>query len=146
MRLPFISRRQHDAEIAELKRRVLATEARHDQVEDKRRRLAGWLAESEGKRRTLTEELAATTIVNACLTENLAAAREELAELRAQSSDTAAAHWKAEAKREKKRADQLQKQYDDACGLNSQRGDVGLYGSEHWKPPISLDTKPGVTS
>lgn len=134
MRLPFVSRRQHDAEIAALKHRVLATEDRHDQVEDERRRLAGQYA-------VLEERYTDTAIVNECLTEDLAKAREELAEVKAQASDSAAERWRAEAKREKKRADRLQRQYDDAVGMNTARGDRGLYDSEHWKPPVSLDAK-----
>lgn len=43
---------------------------------------------------------------------------------------------------EKRRADRLQRQYDDAVGMNTRRGDVGLHDSEHWKPPILLDAKP----
>jgi chromosome segregation ATPase len=47
MRLPFVSRRQHDTEIAALRRRVLTTEELHDKVEDERRRLAKELAAAQ---------------------------------------------------------------------------------------------------
>lgn len=135
----FVSRRGHEDEIAKLRRRVLATEARHDEVarahnhlakelaetEDKRLRLARWLADEKTANKRLTEEFAATRIVNDCLTGDLAAAREEIAELRAASSDSAATHWRAEAKREKKRADRLQGRLDDAVGLTDPRVEDG---------------------
>jgi len=116
MRLPFVSRRQQEAEIAGLRRRVLDTEARHDEVEGMRRRVA--------------EELAAASIVNVRLTEANSELREQLAELKAQSSDSAATYWSAEARREKKRADRLQKQYDDAVGLKP----GGIEDSRPWQP------------
>jgi hypothetical protein len=40
-------------EIAQLRARVVATEARHDEVEDKRRRLARWLADATTANRRL---------------------------------------------------------------------------------------------
>lgn len=49
MRLPVISRHQHETEIAALRRRVLDTEARHDAVEDERRRLAKELADAPAR-------------------------------------------------------------------------------------------------
>lgn len=57
MKWPFVSRAQHEAaltEIDNLRRRVMATEARHDEVEAKRRRLAGWLAEAKTANTRLT--------------------------------------------------------------------------------------------
>lgn len=83
-----------------------------------------------GQYAELDEKYTGVCIVNRCLTEDLAAAREELAELRAQSSDSAAAHWSAQARREKKRADRLQKQYDDAVGLKP----GGIEDSRKWQP------------
>ncbi|MFI5473141.1 hypothetical protein ACIA6D_23240 [Streptomyces cacaoi] len=68
MRLPFVSRRRYDddlAELAGLRRRIVATEKRHDEAEEERRRAV--------------DELAAASIVNVCLTEDLAKAREQLA-------------------------------------------------------------------
>lgn len=56
MNWPFVSRRHLNAaltEVTELRARVVATEARHDEVEDKRRRLAGWLADAETANRRL---------------------------------------------------------------------------------------------
>lgn len=46
MKRLFITRRRHDAEVAELRQRVLDTEARHDAVEEERRGLALDLAEA----------------------------------------------------------------------------------------------------
>ncbi|MFF4552771.1 hypothetical protein [Streptomyces sp. NPDC001422] len=40
MNFPFVTRRHHDTEITQLRERVLATEARHDEVEKERRELA----------------------------------------------------------------------------------------------------------
>jgi hypothetical protein len=37
---PFVTRRHHDTQITQLRERVLATEARHDEVEKERRELA----------------------------------------------------------------------------------------------------------
>lgn len=46
MNSPFITRSRHDAEVAELRQRVLDAEARFDKCEGKRRNLARWLAEA----------------------------------------------------------------------------------------------------
>src|SRR5690606_37184741 len=69
----FVTRRRHEQElaaareeIARLRRRVLDTQERHDEV-----------ARAHNK---LAEELAATSIVNDCLTTDLTTARERLAE------------------------------------------------------------------
>jgi hypothetical protein len=42
----FITRRRHDAEVAELRQRALDAEARFAECEGKRRNLARWLAEA----------------------------------------------------------------------------------------------------
>ena len=122
-------------EIDGLRRRVLDTEARHDEAEGKRRQLARWLADEKTTNKHLTEELQAVSIVNACLTEELTKLRELLAECNAEASDSAAAHWSAEARREKKRADRLQKQYDDAVGLKPN----GIEDSRPWQPGYKAD-------
>jgi predicted RNase H-like nuclease (RuvC/YqgF family) len=87
-------------EIDGLRRRVLDTEARHDEAEGKRRNLARWLAEAETTNRRLKTELAT--------------AREE-------TRDGVTAEWRAQAQAEKRRADGLQKRLDDACGLNTSK-------------------------
>lgn len=126
----FVSRRGHEDEIAKLRRRVLATEARHDEAARAHNQLAKKLADEETANKRLAEELAAVTIVNTCLTDDLVAARERLAEVEAASCDTAAAQWQAQARREKKRADALQKAYDDAVGLKPR----GIEDSSRWQP------------
>ena len=130
--LPFVSRRYHY--------RILAAEQaetlRVKKVKD------DWWQQHD----RVAEELAAVSIINACLTEDLTKLREELAEARALADDSQVGRLRAELKRERRRGDRLQRQYDDAVGMNTGRGDVGLHDSEHWKPPISLDAKPGVTS
>jgi hypothetical protein len=115
----FVSRTRHAAVVAEnagLRRRVVATEARHD--------------EAEGERRQAAEELAATTIVNVCLTEELGALKEQLAEARALADDSLASQLRAQLKREKRRADRLQKQYDDSVGMGAGR----IEDSSRWQP------------
>lgn len=116
MRLPFVSRRRHERALAAEQAETLRVKKvkddwwqRHDKV---------------------AEELAAVSIVNGCLTEELTAVREELAELQAQSSDSAASYWRAEAKREKKRADSFEKRYYDAVGLGPGR----IEDSPSWQP------------
>lgn len=133
----FVSRARHADVVAEnagLRRRVVATEARHDEelaeVEGKRRRLARWLADEKTANKRLTEELQAVSIVNGRLTEDLTELRELLAECKAEASDGAAAEWRAKARREKKRADRLQKELDDATFLPA----GGIEDSRPWQP------------
>jgi len=129
------------AEIDALKRRVLATEARHDEAEDKRRRLARWLADEKAANKRLGEELAAVSIVNTRLTEDLTEAREELAEAQAQATDSLAGQLRAELKREKRRAEQLQKQYDDATTL----ADPRLENGRNWQQTRQDDGRKQAT-
>jgi chromosome segregation ATPase len=152
MKLPFVSRRRYDddlAEMANLRRRIIATEERHDEaeeerrqavgelaeVEGKRRRLAGWLADEKTTNKHLDEELQAVRIVNGRLTEDLTELREQLTEARAQLTDGAMAEVLAKARREKRRADRLQKQYDDAVGLGPGR----IEDSRSWQPGYKAD-------
>ncbi|MGW3025820.1 hypothetical protein [Streptomyces sp. NPDC001221] len=107
MRWPFVSRARYDdalTEAAGLRRRVLNTEDRHDEVEDERRRLAGQYA-------ALEEQYVGACIVNECLTSDLAKARTQPAE---NSED-----WQTRYEDEKRRADRLQRRLDDALGLNT---------------------------
>lgn len=130
MRLPFVTRRRHDAEISSLRSQYEALRERCKGAES--REAAERVAKRTAARQftEADEERTALTLVNARLTDNLTAVREELAELRAQTSDSAATHWSAEARREKKRADRLQKQYDDAVGLKP----GGIEDSRPWQP------------
>lgn len=83
-----------------------------------------------GQYAELDEKYTGVCIANTRLTEDLTEVREQLAEARAQLTDSAAAHWSAQARREKKRADRLQKQYDDAVGLKP----GGIEDSGCWQP------------
>jgi chromosome segregation ATPase len=68
----FVSRSRHGAalaEVEELRRRVLATEARHDEAEGERRRLADQLAGADAANRRVHDR-------NRYLTEQLETARE----------------------------------------------------------------------
>jgi predicted nucleic acid-binding Zn-ribbon protein len=124
MRLPFVSRARLDdalAEIDGLRRRVLDTEERHDEVEDERRRIA--------------EELAAVSIVNRCLTEDLTKAREQI-------TDGSLAEWRAKAKAAERSADQWQKQYYDAVGLGPSR----IEDSSRWQPGYKAPKSEGRAS
>ncbi|MFI7294022.1 hypothetical protein [Streptomyces sp. NPDC050121] len=116
LQLPFVTRRRHEAALAAEQAETL----RVKKVKD------GWWQRHD----RVAEELAAVSIVNACLTEANTELREQLAELRAQLSDSAATYWSAEARREKRRADRLQKQYDDAVGLTGARPQ----DSSRWQP------------
>ncbi|HEY8985703.1 MAG TPA: hypothetical protein VIU15_39795 [Streptomyces sp.] len=58
MKFLFISRRRHDIEIAALRRRVVDTEVRHDEVEAERRRLAKLLNEAGDLSARFVAELA----------------------------------------------------------------------------------------
>jgi chromosome segregation ATPase len=131
MRWPLVSRRRYEALEADRER----IRGERDQFL-KDRDSFKYAAESA------SEKYTDTAIVNECITEDLAKAREELAELKAQLSDSAATYWKAEAKREKKRGDRLQKQYDDAVGLKP----GGIEDSRPWQPGYQAPKPDGVTS
>src|SRR5690606_26591974 len=129
----FVTRRRHEQElaaareeIARLRRHVLDTQERHDEV-----------ARAHNK---LAEELAATSIVNDCLTTDLTTARERLAEYGSRHTSEGAAEWRASYEAEKRRADRLQERLDDACGL----GPGGIEDSGRWQP--GYKPKPGGVS
>ena len=130
MRLPFISRRRYTADLAA----ALAETARLRTQRDKaikdmetavfnRERILHQYTE-------LDEKYADTAIVNELLTHDLAKAREDITEARALASDSLAGQLRAELRREKKRADQLQKSYDNAVGLAGARP----VDSSSWQP------------
>lgn len=113
MNWPYVSRTRHDAEITALRQRVLDTEARHDQAEADRRRLAGQYTH-------LHDTWSGTAIVNDCLTDaNLTVARRLTRALRA------CARYRAALADATHRADQLQHRLDDALGLNTSQIDDG---------------------
>lgn len=137
MRWPFVTRARYEALAADRER----LRGERDQFLKDRNTAQAAERTAAALFTRADNTLAAISKTNECLTADLDAARKQLAEVKAQASDSAAERWRAEAKREKKRADRLQRQYDDAVGMNTARGDRGLYDSEHWKPPVSLDAK-----
>lgn len=120
MKWPFVSRRRYEHDLDAVKadrERIRGERDQFKQDRDTFKRAA----------ESVSEKYTDACITNECLTHDLAAVRERLAEVEAASCDTAATHWRAEARREKKRADQLQRQYDQACGLNDSRVRDGRY-------------------
>lgn len=154
MRLPFILRAWHDADVARLV-------AERDQlVKD--------LAAAEAELAGVSEKYTDTAIVNDCLTHDLTKARERLAEYGARRTVAevleehdvhrkaiadalgdqnrhmnwdqliaevagwvkAANAWMADCEAEKKRADRLQQQYDNAVGLGGRQPE----DSSRWQP------------
>ncbi|MFE6408199.1 hypothetical protein ACFVOR_14835 [Streptomyces sp. NPDC057837] len=118
MRWPLITRRQHETEVAALRRRVLATEARHDDVVRAHNRLAQQLAEADATNRRLhgrNDELSnRLKAVTEATPERAAALTRRVDRLR-----RIVARLLAEQGAEKKRADHLQRRLDDAMGLNT---------------------------
>lgn len=147
MRWPCVSRRRHEDEVAKLRSRVLATEARHDEAARAHNQLAKKLADEKTANRHLAEELQAVSIVNARLTEDLVKEREVSGSLALQihamaqpvEPDLDAADWPAKYEAEKRRADRLQRQYDDAVGLSAGR----IEDSSRWQPGYE-DSKSGA--
>ena len=91
--------------------------------------------EADRRYTDLNEKYTAVCIVNTCLTEDLTKAREELAEARAQAADSLAGQLRAQLKRETRRANRLQKQYDDAVGLKP----GGIEDSRPWQLGYKAD-------
>lgn len=118
MKWPFVSRRRYEADLDAVKADRERIRGERDQFKQDR----------DAQRTTATtaaRQFDDAGSVIACLTADLAAARERLAEVEAASCDTAAAHWSAQARREKKRADRLQARLDDAVGLTDPRVEDG---------------------
>ena len=145
MRFPLILRAWRDADVARLV-------AERDQ-------LAKDLAAAEAELACVSEKYTDTAIVNVCLTDDLVKVREQLAA--SQDVEGALArqiHEMAqpveptdaelnditslmrERDSEKKRADRLQRQYDDAVGLPPGR----IEDSIRWQP--GNNQKPGASS
>jgi len=82
----------------------------------------------------VNEKHTAVCLVNERLTEDLAAAR-------AEASDSLAGQLRAELKREKRRADQLQKQYDEATTL----ADPRLENGRNWQQTRQDDGRKQAT-
>lgn len=158
LKLPFISRRGHDAEAARLRQRVLDTEARHDEAEGERRVLAARLAvettanvrldgrikalTGQGKTRTASEVLTEHDVHRKALADALGEQKrhlnwdqliDEVAGLRksavAWMEDTASAARRLDE--EQRRGDVLQSRLDDAAGM-PRGGPIKDSGS--WQP------------
>ncbi len=135
MRFPFIFRAWHDADVARLTA--------------ERNQLAADLTQAEAELADVSEKYTDTAIVNDCLTEDLVKVREQLAETqqvesalarqiheRAQPGDPDDAYLDDitrltnERDSEKKRADHLQRELDNALGLGGRRVEY----SSRWQP------------
>ena len=135
MRFPLVLRAWHDADVARLT-------AERDQ-------LAADLAQAEAELEGVSEKYTDTAIVNDCLTDDLVKVRKQLAETQqvesalarqihdmAQPVDPDDAYLDditrltRELDCEKKRADRLQRKYDDAVGLKRS----GIEDSSRWQP------------
>lgn len=126
MRIPFVSlRRYEDAVAGQERLREERDQARkdHKSAQEAAKTAASLFTRAD-------KALAAISKTNACLTEELASARAELAETREELADSTAAGWRRKYREEKARADQLQKQYDDAVGLTGARPQ----DSSRWQP------------
>lgn len=127
MKWLFVSRRRYELELDAVKadrERIRGERDQFKQDRDAQRTAA----------KTAARQFDEAGSVIACLTDDLAAARERLAVVEAAACDTAAAQWQAQARREKKRADRLQKQYDDAVGLKPR----GVEDSSRWQPGYKM--------
>jgi hypothetical protein len=123
MRLPFISRRRHEDDLAAARAETARLRTQRNKA-IKNMETAVFNRERILHQYTdLDEKYTAVSLVNTRLTEDLAAAR-------ADASDSLAGQLRAELKREKRRADQLQKQYDNAVGLAGARP----VDSSSWQP------------
>lgn len=115
MRLPIVTRRRHERELARQRRGY---------------ELAIKKVSTEGNGRwkgiaTRTAELYTdTSIVNDCLTRDLTKARRRTAIARKAAARILAAYFA-----EKKRADRLQRRLDGMCGLN----DPAVLDGIHWQ-------------
>ncbi|MER6534367.1 hypothetical protein ABT215_11250 [Streptomyces sp900105755] len=149
MQWPLISRRRHEAELARVKadrERIRGERNQFLRDRDTQKAVARKATEQYAD---LYDQHAATVIVNNHLTEDLTAARKELSEERQVSESLARQiqgladrlrgyesvdgddeSWRSRYEAEKKRADQLQQQLDDAVGLPKN----GSQDSSHWQP------------
>jgi predicted nucleic acid-binding Zn-ribbon protein len=152
---PFVARRRHAAALAEiegLRRRVLATEARHDKVEDERRRIAEELAAA---RTQLADRVDGSTVVD--VLEEHDARRKALADAlgdqkRHQSWDeliagvvrlnAAAEAWMADHAAEKRRADELAAGLVEASGEEIKAWEARVKAHWAWKPAADPEKRP----
>lgn len=143
----FVTRRRYEQEraaaqneIAALRRRVLDTQDRHDEVARAHNRLAKRLAEADAANRRLhgrNLELGRQVSVLAESDLEYAAHLER----RKTSLEKAGHRILAAWRREQKRADHLQQRLDDAVGLSTTIVDSG-----RWQPGYKPAPKPEVAS
>lgn len=112
---PFDTRLR--AELAEVKAKLESVKADRERIRKERNQFLRDRDTQKAVARKAAEQYAdlydqftATAIVNGCLTEDLTKARAELV--------TPATDWQAKYEAEKKRADRLQQQLDDALGMD----------------------------
>lgn len=142
--LPFVPRRHLNAaldEIVELRARVVATEARHDEVEDKRRRLARWLADAKTANRRMHDrnlELGRRLSTMAEADPEYAAKLEQrVARLR-----HVGAHILAAYTAEKCRADRLASHLDSGDLKAIKAWDARVQAHDEWVRPTNPDDRP----
>jgi chromosome segregation ATPase len=143
----FVTARRHEQElaaakkeIAALRRRVLDTQERHDEVARAHNRLAKRLSEADAANRRLYDrnlELGRRVSVLAESDLEYAAHLER----RKTSLEKAGHRILAAWRREQKRADHLQQRLDDAVGLSTTIVDSG-----RWQPGYKPAPKPEVAS
>ncbi|WP_329215101.1 hypothetical protein OG352_06015 [Streptomyces sp. NBC_01485] len=136
MKRPFVTRARHAAALAETER----IRSERDQFKTDRNAAQAAARTAARQFAEADEERTALTLVNARLTDDLTTAREQLAEARALLSDGAIAEVRAQARRDKRRADRLQKELDDATFLPV----GGIEQSQRWQPGY-VDPKAGTS-
>lgn len=130
MKWPFVSRRRYEADLA-------AVTADRERVRGERDQFRRDRDAHKTAAKTAAEKYTDACIVNECLTEELCTLKEQLAEARALADDSLASQLRAQLKREKRRADRLQKQYDDAVGMGAGR----IEDSSRWQPGYKASTE-----
>lgn len=142
MSWPIVTRRRLNAALAEIEQlrgRVAAAEQRHDETEAKRRNLARWLAEAnaakarlEGRNKALGDRPLEAQVASGFNPVEARRTAERIATLQkaAAAGREEAVIARAEARRERKRREELQKKYDEAVGL----APGGILNSGPWQP------------
>lgn len=144
----FVTARRHEQElaaakkeIAALRRRVLDTQDRHDEVARAHNRLAKRLSEADAANRRLYDRnLELGRRVSALAESDLEYAAH--LERRKTSLEKASHRILAAWRREQKRADHLQQRLDNACGLDSPAVEAG----RHWQATRTDGGRKGVAS
>ncbi|WP_030344874.1 hypothetical protein [Streptomyces sp. NRRL S-1022] len=122
MKLPFVSRTEHEAVLAD-RERIRSERDQFAKDRDTQRAVA---RKATDQYAALNERYTDTAIVNECLTHDLTVAREQLAAHEKGSRKD----WRSLYEAERKRADGLQRRLDDAVGLKPQ----AIQDSSRWQP------------